>query len=872
MRSMLLRATAVLAVVTLVAACDTLPACSTGTSCTSGGTPTPSAPDTTRPRLDSLVTPASLATLIAGQPISFSANVSDPGGALKEFHIVGLALDKNQVAGKARYTEQVIKLSGTGAAPKGIMTPVAPVDTNPGSLLVRAWVIDSAGNSSDTVEHTVALSTGPTITLAGLSGNDTIQPGKTLAFTVLGSDQRGLDSIGANVRGNWNSGTVLLDSIKGSGGAGNDSIRVRVTVPTSAPDKSIIYVYGRAVESGNFAPAKSATYSVYVCASCAPGLPRVSQTVPPLLEYPDTVIVSANSSAGVAWLGIQVVDSTFNLSDSTQNSVITWRDSVPADSAGISTFHYAFHIVPTAWTAANRLAQQGNKLRISGFARDVRDSIGYVSNSATAISNSPATAKYDTVRIAYGRTYPLPTTRNGTVGDLAVDAARGQVFLSNTAYNLLEVWNDASRTFASGGVQVGSRPWGLFIGNSPDTLLVANSGATTVSRVYINATTPGAAGIHEALAGRIRTRNSFVYSVVQNIGTTKISLALTGPYSYSDRPQYVAESEGGRLFFSTVPTKTAPDGTIRWLDPKYVAADARMIHSYAPLVSESGNSHTFAIFNADSAATVTPTVGGNDIIIICDHATNTADTTQYCASHTYPDSARYYLNVAMRAAGAPDTSDVEIVSRLDVTQLGLSDTTYAAASGDRTWIAFGEGNTTGAGRITMVNDPNPALTWPPFFSPLVTTQDLTENASEKVNGLALDLTGRQVASHGLQSYVAAVDNPYHLRLEGFYDSFDNGAGIAFHPSAADPATTPSAQRLAFAASSDAAGTGKVEAFDVAYYFNRGTYRTKYSLYGALRVSNKLAPDDASVVMKLYTLTPKGLLVIDLQSKDVKPAP
>src|SRR5690242_21895179 len=52
------------------------------------------------------------------------------------------------------------------------------------------------------------------------------------------------------------------------------------------------------------------------------------------------------------------------------------------------------------------------------------------------------------------------------------------------------------------------------------------------------------------------------------------------------------------------------------------------------------------------------------------------------------------------------------------------------------------------------------------LSPLVTIQDLTDNASERNFGIALDRTGLTVASHGLQSYFASVSDPFHLRLQG----------------------------------------------------------------------------------------------------------
>ena len=40
----------------------------------------------------------------------------------------------------------------------------------------------------------------------------------------------------------------------------------------------------------------------------------------------------------------------------------------------------------------------------------------------------------------------------GTVSDLAVDQLRGTVFLSNTSFNLLEVWDNTAKTFAANGI------------------------------------------------------------------------------------------------------------------------------------------------------------------------------------------------------------------------------------------------------------------------------------------------------------------------------------------------------------------------------------------------------------------------------------
>jgi hypothetical protein len=197
--------------------------------------------------------------------------------------------------------------------------------------------------------------------------------------------------------------------------------------------------------------------------------------------------------------------------------------------------------------------------------------------------------------------------------------------------------------------------------------------------------------------------------------------------------------------------------------------------------------------------------------------------------------------------------------------LPLTDTTFAAASGNRNWIAFGEGHRPGAGRVIMVADSTGLV--PNFFSPLVTISDLTDNASEEVFGLALDRTGGTVASHGSQSFFSAVSDPFHLRLQGKYDSFDNGAGIAFHPNA-DGTLTQANSRLAFVG----AASGQIEIVDVAYYVNRGRLQLKNPIYGPLRASGPMPGDPASVVLKLYAISTQGLIVIDLTAADIKAGP
>ena len=99
------------------------------------------------------------------------------------------------------------------------------------------------------------------------------------------------------------------------------------------------------------------------------------------------------------------------------------------------------------------------------------------------------------------------------------------------------------------------------------------------------------------------------------------------------------------------------------------------------------------------------------------------------------------------------------------------------------------------------------------------------------------------------------------------DSFDNGAGVAYHPRAKST-TSLNEHRVLFTATQ----SGVIEIVDVAHYNNRGRIVTKGGLYGPLRATGPLPGDPPEVILKLYGLTTDGLVVIDLRATDIKPGP
>ena len=718
------------------------------------------------------------------------------------------------------------------------LQPALPVDTTVGPMVIMVVGRDGSGNV-DTVTRTVQLVTGPRVAITSPISGDSVPRGIAMAVTVRVTHNDGIGRIRITANGENTWPTALNDTVTQVyiTGPRDTVLTALIPIPANAPLRGRITVGASAIDvNGN--PGSTAPVLVFV-RDVGTLSPRVFQTVPPRIEYTDSISVTANGD-GIVTMGLII------------------RDSVGNVLPGGDTITFA---APLASNRTQRLAvqlglaQQGQRITIISFATDQNGNTGYSMQAGTTVPNTAqASAFADTTFVTFGQTYALP--RTGVVGDLAVDEVRGNVFLSNTSFNLLEVWGNGTKTFQPGGIAVGALPWGLFISNHPDTLLVGNSGATTISRVCVGNCV--LAPMHEDLNRRIRTRNTIIFTVEyrRDESTGKIRIIRRPDVSYSDRPQYVVQTAGGRVMYSTRPTASAPAGTLRWLDPSLPFPDPRQIWQYGS--QEATDNFIYTIFNADSIRIgATPANSlASDTLHIYDHPYG-----QIGPTITGTDSLPLRAGADVNALGG----DIEMLLGLDVGSLALTDTTFVAASGDRNWVGFGEGNTGGTGRVMMVNDPIGPV--PGFFSPAIAVRDLVDNASERVFGIAIDSTGLQVTAHGLQTYVAALDNPFHMRLDGVYDSFDNGAGIAYHPRAKSTGST-NAFRVLFTATQ----SGVIEIVDVAHYNNRGRLITKAGLYGPLRATGPLPGDPPEVILKLYGLTPGGLVVIDVRASDIKPGP
>ncbi|MFN2400188.1 MAG: hypothetical protein ABR543_16360 [Gemmatimonadaceae bacterium] len=706
-----------------------------------------------------------------------------------------------------------------------LMVPRSASDSVTGPLYLIARVTDVAGNDSVVVRRVQVVS-GPQVQIIRPGFGAVASPSRSIVVELRAVDRDGVRTLGYNVTG---------------------SVTATRTAPTPAsPPDTLYFVDTLLVPAGTAAPSTftitpfatdnlgqpgsgaSVVVSVQSLATDTQG-PLVYQTIRTRVEADDSVSIRAIDPSGIDRIG-------FIMTRESDGSFIK-RDSVIVGGSFTDVVQNIALNIPAPFV--------GQKVVITSFAYDSRGNVGYSLPSGGTIPQGTASlARPDTTLVVYGRTFSLPS--GGLAGDIAVDTLRQRAYVSNMTFDRLEAWEGSTQIFNSRKVPVGSDPWGMFVDNSGDTLLVANSGGTNISRVFIGS--GSFTGVAEVPTRRIKTTNTFVADIESSLDEAGIARIKITIVDYSDRPQFIAQSITSDIYYSTKPTPSAPDGTLRrYAYNGLPQPETQQIWEYAA----GGRVGHVVLFNADSIFLQTGLNNSvTDSIFICDRPFGSSGSGN-CAGSNDPVVA---VN-ALRSLGA----DVVAISGLDVRTLGLADTTFVAAGGDRRFIAFGEGATPGAGRVMTVQDPGTR------FSPGITVRDLVNNASEEIYGLAVNLNSSNAAAHGQESYFFELAPPYDLRLQGKVNTFDTGAGIAFHPdnnggysSLNDPT------RTAFVASAN----GTIEIVDSFHYTNRGTLPVRANLYGPIRVTHRFPSDNPAVVLKVFGLTAEGLIVIDIRASDI----
>jgi hypothetical protein len=694
-------------------------------------------------------------------------------------------------------------------------------------VAVQTTVADGAGNAA--VAQTLATAFDPFVPkVSVLNPASTVFAGGTYSFNLSVLDSTGVSKIGFRTSGagvNRADSTLFSEPLPQA-----DTVSYQIAVPASAPVGQTFNVTPFA-ENREGARTSGQMVTVRIVAAGTDELaPLVYQTVPPRMETPDSIDIFARDSDGfVKTIGFIAKD---------QSGVIQHRVEVtlPVPTQQVQR--------KLAFNAPTSL--RGKTLFITAFAVDVAGHTGYAVPNG---SNLPATAdsvgKRDVSVYAYGLTFPLPPNSLGA--DIAVDTLRRTVYVSNINRNQLEAWTYSATLSKLPSVSVGAMPWGMIIDNSGSLLLVANSGGTNISKVNL---------LSRSEDGRIKTSNEWVYevsySVDQNSGDLKYS--VSPPIDYSDRPQYIAQSASGALYYSTRPTSTAQPGTLRRIDNFLDArTEPRQIWQYGAHANGK-----YVVFNSDHVSVLKGANGAPDIITVCDHTPGNEVSTTVC------ESGNDLETVVATLASSPVNGNVAAIRDLDVGSLALPDTNFVAVGGDRRRVAFGEANSGGrAGRVLSLYDPNGTPAGSEQYSAPIEVTDLTSNASDRVFGLAINGNSTNIGVHGVETFFADSS----LRLQGKFATFNTGAGIAFHPLNIEEFTNDSLARVAFVASGDFS----IQIVDSYSYRLRGRIPLRTNLYGALRAVLPTPAEraaDPSLAVKLFGLTPEGIVVIDVRRGDI----
>jgi len=834
----------ILAAGALLAACDG----------TNGWTPTgpptggPTGGTDTQAPVVTLAKPDSNANVAVGEAVYVEAQVSDnvalDSVVLRAFERRGspeLGTDTEV----ARFTTKSVRLAG--AAPVRDTTLKRFLEALADSsraqrvkVLVTAW--DTAGNSA--ADSTVINIGGPRAVILSPATGATFFGGTSMQVRVLAADS-----------------AQLVRSVRLTG-TGAFAFDTTVTLPS--PVAQLVDTFtvlipatiGSAVVQGSeelratvTAASGAAGVSAPVTVTINPA--QVDQTAPQVIfhayvpahmEIDDSFSVAVRATdetrPDTVGLTVYVVRPRGAAADTV--AVLTRKVRAEADSA-------VFSLSSVPLTGLDTLTL---RLEVTAWSTDPAGNCGTAVSpdvpQAQPCAAGPAGSRL--AAAAPGFPYTLLVVRGLTVappnpGDVLADllADSNRVYLSNFSRNQVDVLPIGSLTYGA-PVRVGSQPWGLALGRLRDSLYVANSGGTNISVIPLNA------GIlAEAQDKRIFTQNEKLFSVAFNPATEEVQSVTA--FDYSDRPQFIAQASNGLLVYSTKPTEAASDGTVRIFNPRKTRSEI-----FTGYVDRHTAGRALAV-NADSAFLVS----GLKMVMVCPRRRFGDASDPACVigppSFVSDSLTRMRSRPANAAGGKWDT-------RLDmgasVEEVGLSDTTFVAVSGDRDYVAVGEG--------AVVNARIPMFTAPTGGDSLVLVgdvRDLISNTAERVIGLGLNFDGSLGVARGSQAYYFNET----LRLQGVVAAGAPTGGVAMHP--VNAGYPGGSFRLSFVSGIDATGP-YIDVIDTFNFFRVKRVYTRDPVVGAMAVAPRAGVDAGTVTLRIYALTRTGILALPITSADLTP--
>jgi DNA-binding beta-propeller fold protein YncE len=724
------------------------------------------------------------------------------------------------------------------------------------SLLLMAGSLALGGCGGDTLYDATTVDIDPPVVeVTSPADGAQVQAGQRVPIQVTATDAEGVSSIVLRITG----AVSEIISLQFAPPLTEVQADTAITVPDEVSGNIQIAATGV-----NTFGVEGQAQSVVLFVSTVDGLPpSVSLSVEsaPRMELTDSIRVTVRAydnpgGSGVASTGLTAIVTNTSRSDTLVLSP-SEPFSGPASDTAVSHFSFTPPFVdPLNLPDTLRIKffgigydREGNCSGSVGveFTDGVPCSTVAMAGGTHVIAN--AVAKLEQIIAVSGRTSVAPG--GGVLADLLVDDSRSRVYVSNLSRNRIQTLEAETGSWGSKEVWVAAEPWGLAINLDGDTLFVANSGSNSISFVSLEGDP------EEDLDRRYVTQNNALWEVeiAQGVLSAKF-------LDFSDRPQFLAQDAAGRLLYSTRPTPTAGVGTIRVVSklPDWEALETYILVAAEDVVSDQNTTSIVAVDSVFSAA-------DGSCVQIWDHKPG-FPSVNVSSGCLWLDDALAAMD-AHRAAGDSDIWYAKN-SKWGIERLAHRDTTFVATSGDREWVAFGEGGTDDeAGRITLWDSDRAAI-----HSRLL-VEDLLNNASEQVTGLDLNIDGTLGSASGnTASYYWSTD----LRLQGSVTkTVPGGAGAVLHPSL--PSFTPSMpssdQTLSFVGQADYT----IRILDTTHFAERGQIHIRDLIVGPLKAGPPLPSDngglgsdcvgDDCVVLKLYAITDvSGVVVVDVHQRDI----
>lgn len=753
----------------IVAAVLGLTLLATGISCDSSGLNDP---------MSDRVPPTVVLSQVAGAPdsvLAFSAHATDNLGILTvQVQVTG--------AGAASLLDTTLSTTFTSnnTAVDLPYSLLVPKSVPPGTTVtVVAVALDGARNASrpDSLFLGTGNQTPALVSITSPTSADSTAVGFTLPILISGSSPNRVKVLGYSASGAIAS--AVTDSIIFRSDSLRNDTTASLTLDLTGASAGTLTLTPFLIDSlGRRVTGASVTMTITSTAA-SNTIPTVTFGITDRIEVSDTINVKAADRGGIRYVGYRATSITSSTSSCTAFSV--------ADSLLISG-----NVTPVSHTFTMALP-------VSSFPCDV-EVRGFARNQSGTLGEAPtagAPAVTDTVTVVAGLTRGL--LNGGTIADAIFHKATDNLYLTNIEQNEVEVFNLADQTFHT-PVRVGSRPWGITVwprdrdGNQGDTLLVANSGGTSIS--YIRTT-------DNTEVYRYPLPNFGVYTIASQNSQTGTPIRVMTQHEFSDRPQYLAATCRGAatpgtpcgdviLVYSTTPTPTQSDpfpmrGSLRWEDL-------------------TNNTSHFFFEQAQGQAQ-----GRSDTLVV----------ERYAAQGVGKDSI--LVPFQDQAVSGSDTAFYSVI--VDISKLAFRDTTFARNSGNFARAIFGEGGDIKGSRalmydatvgllptVTDLNGTTYTLQTPEIDGGISRPADVSDvigNTATNISGASINFDGSLAAIRGDSTYL--IDPT--LRLQGLLQTAGGSPGFDFHPDNSDANAGDISKRVAFAASDQP----EIQVYDTHYY-------------------------------------------------------